>query len=383
MRFRGFHYWVGLSSLVIAGTGVGHAQQATDGPDITVNAVGVDQLRDELADCIERQCPVPEEIDRTLALAENQFLAGDYRDATLTVRRGLHRNRRHRDAHPLPVSDLARAASRIASHSGDLDEDVFHAREVRSILKGGLEPTDDRSLGALLELGDSMVRSRRLDEAILTYRLARDKADQSDRALLAANARLRLANIYIAMASRRNVHQFNAQRTLAPLLASDDPVVIDFQVAARMMLARMAQKLGDDGPMDALVAAYRPKPSSAPLAMIHAPEMTVKAREHDAGAWADIGYWVSHTGKVSSAEVLRTSRPQDKRWVDPVVTAVRGRRYAPFAPDGASQERFRVERFSVVKQRIPPSEDTAIGSRIPIYDVRLVTLMLEDEPPVE
>lgn len=347
-----------------------------DGPDITVNALSIDDLRKMLADCVARQCPVSKEIDATLALAENLFIAGRYTEAKKIMRTSLHRNRRHRKTDPVPVSDLARAASRVAAHLGETDEDVFHAREVRSTLKTAFGGNEERAFGSLLELGDAMVRSRRLDEGTRMYLLARDRAIADKNPVYEANARIRLANVYAGIASRRNQYAGMAKRQLRPLLASEDPRTADFRIAAELLVARLNAKLGDTSQLEKLIEKHRIANRNAPLSMIYAADLDIPLRPADAGKWADLGFWVDKNGKVGPVEVLKQSKPTD-RWATRLTQNIARRRYQAFTTEATS--RYVVERFSVIRQKLQLTDDQMRGSRIPLYDVRLVSLVLDEQ----
>ena len=85
------------------------AQQAAPGQNITVTGVRIQDYRDRLAACLARNCPVNEDVDATLALAEALFLNGEYREARERRRASLGRNRDARPrSFPEPVSDLYR-----------------------------------------------------------------------------------------------------------------------------------------------------------------------------------------------------------------------------------------------------------------------------------
>ena len=85
---------------------------------IVVTGERILDLRRNLATCIARQCPPNEDVDASLALAEGEFLIGDYDDAETTIRSSIDRNRRYRRIYPEPVADLYRSQARVQSHRG-------------------------------------------------------------------------------------------------------------------------------------------------------------------------------------------------------------------------------------------------------------------------
>ena len=108
---------------------------AGDNQTITVTGRRIADYRAALAACLARHCPVNEDVDATLALAEVEFEAGQYADARRDVAASLGRNRRQGAAFPEPVADLYRARARVARHLGLDDEavrstySILHARK--------------------------------------------------------------------------------------------------------------------------------------------------------------------------------------------------------------------------------------------------------------
>ena len=105
----------------------------------------------------------------TLAHAENQFIAGDYRDARRTLEKSLDRNRRYKSLFPLRVADLLSAQANVAEHLGEAQ--IYHHAmiEVRDTLKKNLPAHDPRTLKAELDVGDSRVKLGYPDEATRKY----------------------------------------------------------------------------------------------------------------------------------------------------------------------------------------------------------------------
>src|SRR4051794_22444833 len=66
--------------------------------------------------CLERHCPPKEDIDATLAYAEQLFEAGDYAGARTVLKRSLGRNAGEARRYPVEVSDLYRANGLVANH---------------------------------------------------------------------------------------------------------------------------------------------------------------------------------------------------------------------------------------------------------------------------
>src|ERR1044072_1211442 len=97
---------------------------------IVVTAERLDDFRRALAECLARHCPTNEDVDASLALAEAQFVSGDYEEARRTVRASIHRNRGRAALFPEPVSDLYRADTRVERHLGRDSEATFSVYQI-------------------------------------------------------------------------------------------------------------------------------------------------------------------------------------------------------------------------------------------------------------
>lgn len=86
-------------------------------------------------------------------------------------------------------------------------------------------------------------------------------------------------------------------------------------------------------------------------------------------------YWVSPDGRVRDVEMLRSSKPEDSRWVNPIIDALGKRRYAPFASEPFDPGRLQIERYSLVVYPI-----FSPVSRVVFYDIRLAILDLNELP---
>lgn len=86
--------------------------------EIVVTARSLKDTEANLKACLARKCLPDQDIKATLAHAENQFVAGDYRNARSTLANALGRNRKHKEKYPIEVSDLLRANGNVATHLG-------------------------------------------------------------------------------------------------------------------------------------------------------------------------------------------------------------------------------------------------------------------------
>jgi tetratricopeptide (TPR) repeat protein len=326
------------------------AEPADEGETIVVTAVPLAESERRLRDCLARKCPPKEDIDATLAHAENLFVAGDYAEARRVARRSIRRNDRHAKALPVDVSDLYRAYSRVNVHMGDGEPYRRATYAIRRTLKEGLPENDPRILGASFEVAGMYASMRELDRARRVYEDIEDKATKLGRPDLAANARVRAAWLY----------ELEGDRTLArPALQriADDtaPESRLARLTAVILLARLDRQEGKTGSSDALIAGLRDKVGPRPV-LLFSPRIKMdRGIDPQTGgsvtrlltgdeyrdSWVDVGFWVTPEGRVSEAEVLRFgSKPE---WVKPLLRSIEGRIYsAPADPAGS----YRVERYT-------------------------------------
>src|SRR5205085_1071541 len=178
-------------------------------------------------------CPPNEEIDASLALAENQLIYGKYHDARTTLLAALGRNKREAAEYPVPVSDLYRANGRVAAHLG-LDADYYRSTwGIYHTLKYGLPPGDVRQFSALMEVAEMMYRTYGHERARLYYESVARRARKAGRPDIAAIAELRSAIRHLPPDS---VWQVNVIKRVAGL---DGPEMRAPALEARLALARM------------------------------------------------------------------------------------------------------------------------------------------------
>lgn len=91
---------------------------AATAPDIVVTGPSLAKAKAVLAACLQEHCPPDKDIDATLAVAETQFVAGDYAAARTTLLKSIGRKHRYAKTYPVLVSDLPRSNSRVAAHLG-------------------------------------------------------------------------------------------------------------------------------------------------------------------------------------------------------------------------------------------------------------------------
>lgn len=304
-----------------------------------------------LAECLARKCPPDEDIDASLAHAENLFVAGEYQRARATTKASLGRNRKAAAKYPLPVSDLERANGRLSAHLGEGFDYQYSTFGIRRALKQGLPGDDPRLVGANLEIADMLVATGRNTLARQTYAAAEKDALKIGRRDLAATARLRSAWI-----DHIEEDDFNTKRKLAAIAASTDPMERVPRLAALVLLARLDRKDGKFEASDALIRELGSLKLKQP-ALLYSPDFDLAARNNGVTSsvsvqtstdtfddkWIDVGFWVKPDGRVGDLEVLRQSGPTT--WAAPLLGSIKGRIYSTSDANGADGV-YRVERYS-------------------------------------
>ncbi|MDR6847442.1 MAG: hypothetical protein V4522_05435 [Pseudomonadota bacterium] len=366
---------------------------ATTGPDIVVTGISLNDAKASLRACLDQHCPPDKDIAATLALAETEFVAGDYKSARATMLSSIGRNRRFAKQYPVPVSDLLRANSRVAAHLGEETAYRSGAIQVVTALKAGLPPSDPRVLNAQLELGDSYAKTGDTDDAINLYQDVAKHAHAVHQSNSEGFALLREARLYAALSKGKSSPYYSdALNATNRLIARGEPELAPFVQAAKLLKANIAVQHGDTGAVDRLVAEYRAVATGGAVpVLLYAPKIEqrqLSGREGASGTtlnklamddfdnqWVDVSFLISADGKVSETEVLRKSSALSGDWVKPILTAIAGRRYAPLAPD--SPGFFRVERYSFTA-----AWTTVTGSRMrvrsPAPKIEMVDLSRDD-----
>lgn len=333
-------------------TNIPPATAAPDaGTDIVVTGRRLSDTERALADCLKRKCPPDEDINASLAHAENLFVAGEYTRARSTTKASLDRNRKEAARYPVPVSDLERANGRISSHLGEGYDYQYSTWGIRRALKQGLPASDPRLIGANLEIADMLIQTGRTDLARKTYADASRDALRIGRKDLAATARLRSAYLDYLQEDR-----FNSRKTLDGIAKSTEPMERVPAMAARILLARMDRKEGRADTSDALIRDMAALNLKQP-AMIYAPPIELASQALRSGGsvtgqmatdtftdrWVDVGFWVKPDGRVGELEILRESGTTD--WAKPLLKSITGRIYTASNANG-NDGVYRVERYS-------------------------------------
>lgn len=365
MIFRSF-----LPLLAIAAGASAQEREAGDQPTIVVTATSIEDTGRRLRECLERRCPPGEDIDATLAHAENLFVAGDYDKARHIARRSIARNDRHARTHPVDVADLYRAYSRISAHLGEGEAYRQATFAMRRTLRKGLPEGDPRLLGADFEVAGMYAAMKELDRARRAYRGIEDKAIELGRPDLAANARVRAAWLHELAGDRHLV-----RKALGKLAEDMSPEARVARLTSLILLARLDRQEGRTESSAALIEALKGSTGSRPV-LLFSPKIAIgpgvpaegagsttrlMATQNYEDRWVDIGFWVTPEGRVSEAEILRSG--SSAGWAQPLLRSIEGRIYSPPADPAGS---YRVERYtftaywmsvtgSHIRQRSPES----------------------------
>ena len=338
------------------------------GQNVVVTGTRIQDFRDRLAACLARHCPVNEDVDATLALAEVLFVVGDYHGSRTAIRGSIGRNRRHRAAFPEPVSDLYRANSRVARHIGMDAEAQASTREVLYALQTGIPTEDYRHFTARLEIVQSEV-------AFGQYQKARE-----DLARLARLATAAGRNDVVAVTELRTLWIDYLQSPRGPVPARllelsrlTDPSRRLSSVGAKVLLVRIYSERDDTARANALIAELGrmggrrqllynppfelsvqgvvPPASSEGNALLQ--NVTSRISLNFENKWIEVGYWIQPDGRVSDLEIVRHGRGS-LGWETPLLESIRGRRFST-----GTDSTYRLERYTFTA-----GSEAATGSHI-------------------
>jgi hypothetical protein len=359
-----------------------------EGKAIIVVGRRVEDSERALAACIARQCPPKEEIDASLAHAENQFIAGHYPEAQRTLTKARGRNMRYRKELPVEVGDLLRASGRMLALNGQRDASRITAIDSLDALKSGLPSTDRRIFIQRLAVGDAFAKEGRFIAARDVYNKVADQANAAGDTRIKGYALFRVAGLYAAIATKVPDYRESAYRSLRRIDETTEPDLAPFREAAKFLRCRMEDAAGGKGGR-ACVQAFRAD-RIATAELIYAPpiDLTNWRRENtsyvvvphgDATAqWADIAFWVAPDGTVRDIDTVRTSANADGHWLKLVTEALGKRLYRPLKLASSEPGLRRIERYSLVYDLVL-AKGTRIRARSPVPHVEILDLTVEPE----
>src|SRR4051812_5117909 len=259
-----------LLSLALAATTTAAApppRPQQDEQTIIVTGRSLGDTERALSDCLARKCPPNEDIDASLAHAENLFVAGKYGDARRVTLAAIGRNSRYRKSFPVDVSDLYRANSRLAAHLGEGRDYAWSTGEMHRILGSAFQKTDPRVIEADFELADMYASFGRVALARQVFEGAEKKAEQGGRPDLASIARVRAAWLF-----KIDGDEWLARQALAKMAADRSPNAKLGRVAAMVLLARLDRETGNGQTSSALIEEMRSLHMRQPL-LLFAPNV--------------------------------------------------------------------------------------------------------------
>ncbi len=335
---------------------------------IVITGTSLADSEARLAACIARHCSPKEDIEASLAHAENQFVAGDYAGARRTLGKSRGRNNRYAETLPIEVSDLNRAHGRVSNFDGRPDSGQLMQIEALDALKAGLDDNDARVLMQRLMVGDEFARAGRLRAAEDMYSKVAKEARKTGQLRVLGHALLRDAVVHGAVASVRPSFRTAAERKIARVEATQEPELADFRHAAKILRAKLAVWDQDTKALDDAIAAIPPQKIGKPLLIYSPPIRLEKLASGSGGAtpaseggpeWIDVRFRIAANGTVHDIETLRDSGNVGGNWPKLALQALAQRRYAPLVPFSGSDGATRIERFSYVHDLV-----TETGSRI-------------------
>lgn len=300
---------------------------------VTVTGRSLADTRRDLENCLAQQCPPKDEIARSLAYAEAQFLMGDYRGGRKTMLIARRRNARYASELPEDVSDLHYATGRFANLVGNPDSNRLSMFDAVDALKAGLPDTDSRVMQQRLAIGDGFAINGQLYAALSQYGSVARKAHSVGLTSIEGMAQFKAAVLLAAVASSVPEFAIDARRKADAILANDDPAFLPYRNGVRMLRARLVRKSERDAAIAEVIKEMEPMPGMD-QALIHNPpirldDISFGAVPGDATPWADINFWVTADGRVSDISTVRQSEDMNKAWLKPVVRALETRRYLP------------------------------------------------------
>jgi len=359
-----------LVSALIVLPGIAHAQDANDNQVVVITGKPLAQTENELKACLARACPPREDIDASLAHAENQFIAGEYHAARTTLAASRGRNARHAAQYPVEVSDLNRAYGRLTDLDGYRNLSRLLQVESLDALKAGLDKGDSRVLMQRLMVGDEYARAGRIVAAVDTYRKVAKQADASGLLQVRGYAMFREAALYGVVSELLPAYRSTAENAIERIEKTTQPELKPFREAAGMLRASLASRHGDKQAVDKAVASIGTKVEKPVL--IYAPTVHIdQSAVYPTGVglatlaldtgpqWIDVRFRIAADGTVHDVETLRQSDTVNGIWPGKVHEALAGRRYAPLNLAPGSDGLERIERFTMVFDAHTPT-----GSRL-------------------
>ena len=355
-----------IASLLLA-----FALQAAALPaDPTITVTGR-RIAAEHQACAKGGCPPVRDANATLAYAQQQLLAGNYKGSRRALQAALRRQAGAAKTHPLAVSALYDADSTLALHLGDHVDSRRSGLKSIALLRGVYGPGDPRTIAARVRSGDLEAKVGGFDainNADIAYEAAAREARRAGHAVLADAIELRRAWL-LTLRGRPE----DAQNRLTRY--ADNPASQPkLRLLAAILAARAARDRGDEATSNRLLSRVGRQPVGAKPLLLSARKIEANqlAKALAEGAkwgldmssfgaksadfvplrWVDIGFWIRPDGRVDEVEVLRGTRGRE--WAVPLLVAIEARRYAATETTAGDPGAYRIERFTQTAEMLVP-----------------------------
>lgn len=334
---------------------------------ITVTGRSLQATGEALNGCIARHCSPAEDIQATIAHAENQLIAGELQGARTTLLHSRMRNKRHARLLPAQVSQLLYFDAEVASLLGLSDYGRIGTIDSVSALKKGLSEDDPRVSAQRLLVGDVFLKEGRNETAVKIYDAVAERAAESGWPEIQAAAMFRSLTFYAMAASVEPAYRNQARRRYAALRATTNPAMRtarDASVTLELRLATLSKKSAN---IDALIRNFEGIRTASPM-LVFMPAVDVASALVKSGVvistithdqWADFSFRITREGKVADVELTDSAQNVNQEWLNKVNNALVGRRYLPLDVPADSPGVWRRERFLIVADLVTPK-----GSRI-------------------
>lgn len=362
-----------LVPLLLASPAFAQDEGQTGGREIVITGTPLSKTKELLDACLARKCPPKEDIDASLAHAENQFVAGDYVASRATLAAARSRNNRYAETLPVEVADLNRAYGRLSDVSGYREMSRYLQIESLDSLKAGLDHGDSRVLMQRLSTGDEYAKSGRLIAAADVYRKVAKQAQKAGLPNVRGHAMLREAMLFGAASYWHPKYNEITERKIEAIEQTTDPALAAFRGGAKLLRARLAAERKDNKALDEAFAAYSGNKPTRPM-LVYTPP--IRFDQADIGTsftsglkatpeWIDVRFRVALDGTVTDVETINESASDKKIWPAKVLESLRARRYVPLAANADEDLLTRVERFTMVYDMVSPT-----GSRLRARSLR-------------
>lgn len=356
------------------------------GPTIVVRGNPLSETAKRLKTCLEHQCTPVEDVDASLAHAENQFLSGDYRGARGTLRASRQRNIQYAKQYPVELSDLDRAYGRLTGMNGYPEWGRLIQIDALETLKAGLPQDDWQILAQRLMTGDEYLQKGRIDDAMAVYRKVQKQARKTGAMQVLGVAMLRPAMVYSALGTHNSNYRDAARNELKRIEQTSEPELANVRMTALVIRAGMEGDAGDAAGMEKTIARIAESGLSTPVLVYDKPPFTdipplagaVNRNLDSEPEWFDVRYRIDASGHVQDIDRLRNSRIISNDWPKDVVKSLETRRYVPLKLPAGSNGLVRIERFTLV---FDAENHTGSNMRSRAIRGRLVSLDLTPDPP--